>query len=66
MNKIEPDIDIRLVDDFNGKMEKICSKGLEPSTPFTRLKLLYNSLNKVYMFKDTQVLEIKKQGSDPA
>jgi len=62
MNKIEPDI--KLVDDFNGKMEKICSQGLAPSTPFTRLKLLYNGLDKTNMFKDAQEIEIKKPGSD--
>jgi hypothetical protein len=58
MNKIDPDI--RFVDDFNGKMEQICSEGLEKSTPFTRLKVLYNNLDKNNLFKDVQELQIKK------
>lgn len=60
MNKIEPDI--RFVDDFNEKMGQICSEGLDTSTSFTRLKVLYNNLDKTKLFKDVQELQIKKTG----
>ena len=62
MNKIESDI--KFVDDFNKLMDKICSDGLDTSTSFTKLKVLYNNLDKASLFKTVQEFEYKKSGDD--
>jgi hypothetical protein len=64
MNKIEKDI--RFVDDFKDLMDKICSDGLDTSTTFSKLKVLYNNLDRAILFKTVQELEYKKPGDDAA